>query len=231
MSTIRPGVNAEGFAGYQHGSLTNDGATRFIHHLSSDLVAMIRVPVQFFGDGGIDLNLHRAICADCDLILHHQLRWIAGERLPPWGRGKASPLCPTWIPIVIVAEPPVAGPIHPVPGTRRVPIGTVIAAHDLVFHRGIDHGRPEVVLGDNFRSDFLSKGNRLGGRIHFHFELGFLVFLHSEIRVAAELVAVDLDCVIPQRRTLCQGEDVINAAKTVRFQFLLDHFLSTGITY
>src|SRR5581483_8168604 len=96
----------------------------------------------------------------------------------------AAPLAPAGIPDVVAREPPVAGPVEPVPRRPWIPVRRVTRAQHLDLHLPVRHRRPEVILRRDGRRHRLSQLHRLLRRLDRDLELGLLVLLLAEARPA-----------------------------------------------
>ena len=238
VTLVQPGIDLVGVAGRNDGSLTDDGAARFIHHLRGDLVAMIDVSMQRLGHCRVDLDLHGPVRADGHrAFLDH----LGASGTEPSGRA-AAPTIEARVPIVRLGQPAISGSVEPVPWPGRNPAILVTTATHRVFHLGVGDRSAEVILRFDAGFNAVTKGDRFGRRIHDDLVLWLFVFLDPEIQ-APEVIRLallagcrihhvlsnDLKLVAAQLGVFRQRPFETEVAVGVGLELLLEELLALGL--
>ena len=83
MAAVHPRVNLERLPRNEHAARADDRPPRLVGHFGGDLVLVVRVYVDFPGEGGVNLDLHDAVLADSRLDLGDQFRPLRAAEAPP----------------------------------------------------------------------------------------------------------------------------------------------------
>ena len=184
VATVHPGKNLEWLSRDLHRALAHDRPPRLVHHLRHKLILMVFVRVQFLGDRRIDLHRDLPVRADRNFHVGDFLGRLVALAPPPRDWTHATPLFPARIPGRVVAKPPIAPTIEPIPRCQRVPTLAVARAQHLVLHLGLRHRRAKEILGLDRSRDLFAQHHRFRRRRHRDLVLRLLVFLHAEAAAA-----------------------------------------------
>ena len=191
---------------------------------------MVFVAMKFFGSGGVDDDLEFAIGSEAALAFHDDFGRVLLLRPPPPAGWTAAPCAEPGIPIVIVAKPPVARAVEPIPWPHRIPSGIMRTALHLVLHRRFRHRCAEEIRRTHRRLHLVTKGHRISWRIDLHLEFRLPVFLDAETAVLPESIRMlVLQTVDPKDRSRIKRERFSHATKGIGGHFLLKYRFATGI--
>ena len=87
---------------------------------------------------------------------------------------------PTWIPRIIIREPPITNSIEPIPWFRRIPVGAVALSSHLILHTRFRNRRAEVILCFDNSFYLLTQHDWFSRRVYLNLIFRLLVFFHTK---------------------------------------------------
>ncbi len=91
ITAIDPGVDRKRLPRDQHLARAVDRPARLVGHVGLDRVALVLIGVNGLGDGRVDLDFHRAVRADLDLLVGDQFGLFVDRCGHQKGVGRGQP--------------------------------------------------------------------------------------------------------------------------------------------